>query len=101
MKLAPLALAAVAALSACSMTPPKSNTPNIVTNTTYQLNPGSGVVQSVTPTPVIAGASQGESTQRLEVKMSDGKVQYIDTRSREIAKGDRIQISADGLFTKV
>jgi hypothetical protein len=33
--------------------------------------------------------------------MSDGKVQYVDTRSREIAKGDRVQLGEDGIMRKV
>jgi len=100
MKRTSLALAAVAALSACSMAPQKPSTPNIATNV-YELRPGSGVVQSVTPTPAFAGAAQTEPMQRLEIKMSDGKMQYIDTRSHEIARGDRIQLGADGLIRKV
>jgi hypothetical protein len=100
MKLTSFALAAVAALSACSMTAPQPNTPSIVTNVVAP-RPGTGVVQAVIPTPVMAGASQGEPTQRLEVRMSDGKIQYIDTRSREIVKGDRIQLGEDGLIRKV
>ena len=103
MKLTPFALAAVAALSACNMmSPPPANTPNIVTNV-QPFHPGTGVVQSVTPAPMMAGAnmSSSEPLQRLEVRMSDGKVQYIDTRSREIAKGDRIQLGADGIMRKV
>jgi hypothetical protein len=39
--------------------------------------------------------------QRLEIKMSDGRVQYVDVPSREIAKGDRVQLSGDGLIRKV
>ena len=33
--------------------------------------------------------------------MSDGKMQYVDTRSSEIAKGDRIQLGEDGIIRKV
>jgi hypothetical protein len=33
--------------------------------------------------------------------MSDGKIQYVDTPSGEIAKGDRIQLGADGIIRKV
>jgi hypothetical protein len=33
--------------------------------------------------------------------MSDGRMQYVDTRSREIAKGDRIQLGEDGIIRKV
>jgi len=55
------------------------------------------------PQPVMASASAGSSEpmQRLEVKMSDGKVQYIDTKSVGIMKGDRVEVGADGLMRKV
>ena len=63
------------------------------------------MVQAVTPAPMMAAAgataSSPEPMQRLEIKMSDGRMQYVDTRSREIAKGDRIQIGEDGLIRKV
>jgi hypothetical protein len=103
MKLTPFALAAVAALSACNMmSPPPASAPNIVTNV-QPLRPGTGVVQSVTPAPMMAGAnlSASEPLQRLEIRMSDGRVQYIDTRSHEIAKGDRVQLGEDGIMRKV
>ena len=101
-KLTPFALAALALLGACSTTPPQSSTPNIVTNV-HAMRPGMGVVQAVMPRPVFAGAAAGSSEplQRLEIRMSDGKVQYIDTASRGIAKGDRVQLSEDGIIRKV
>lgn len=100
-KLTPFALAAIALLGACSTTAPQPTTPNIVTNVT-PMHPGTGVVQTVMPQPVFAGAAAGSSEpmRRLEIKMSDGKVQYIDTKS-EISKGDRVQLSEDGIIRKV
>jgi hypothetical protein len=98
-KLIPLALvAAVATLVACS-TPPRAGAPGqpqIVTNV-LPYTPGSGVVQSVSPTPVMPGAGAGASQplQRLEVKMDNGSTQYVDTASREIAKGSRITLTED------
>ena len=76
--------------------------PNITT-IVHPLRAGTGVVQAVMPAPVMVSASAGSSEpmQRLEIKMSDGKMQYVDTRSREIAKGDRIQLGADGIIRKV
>jgi hypothetical protein len=102
MKLTPFALAAVAVLGACSMMSPSptSTTPNIVTNMNA-LRPGTGVVQSVTATPTAPGASTSEPLQRLEIKMSDGRMQYIDTPSREIAKGDRVQLSGDNVIRRL
>jgi len=100
-KLTPFALAAIALLGACSTTPPQSN-PTIST-IVHPLRAGTGVVQAVMPAPMMvsAGAGSSESLQRLEIKMSDGKMQYVDTRSREIAKGDRIQLGEDGIIRKV
>lgn len=100
-KMTLFAVAAIALVGACS-TPPQASAPNIVTNV-YPMQPGTGVVQAVMPTPTMAGAAAGSSEplQRLEIKMSDGKVQYIDTRSSGIARGDRVQLSADGVIRKV
>ena len=101
-KLTPFALAAIALLGACAA--PQSNTPKIITNVT-DLRPGTGVVQAVMPQPVMAGATtsapSSEPMQRLEIKMSDGKVQYIGTKSAGIMKGDRVELSADGVMRKV
>jgi len=100
-KLTPFALAAIALLAACNTTP-QSATPTIAT-IVHPLHAGTGVVQAVMPAPVMvsAGAGSSEPLQRLEIKMSDGKMQYVDTPSREIAKGDRIQLGADGIIRKV
>ena len=97
-KLTPFALAAVALLGACSSTPPQPTTPRIVTNENA-LRAGTGVVQAVMPAPVMA--STGEQLRRLEIKMNDGRMQYVDTRSAEINKGDRVQLSNDGFIRKV
>lgn len=99
-KLTPFALAAIALLGACSTTP-QPTTP--IATIVHPLRAGTGVVQAVTPTPVMLSASAGSSEplQRLEIKMSDGKMQYVDVRSREIAKGDRVQLGADGIIRKV
>ena len=99
-KLTPFALAAIALLGACSTTP-QPTTP--IATIVHPLHAGTGVVQAVMPAPVMvsAGAGSSEPLQRLEIKMSDGKMQYVDVRSREIAKGDRVQLGADGIIRKV
>ncbi|MGH8733770.1 MAG: hypothetical protein ACREVB_08820 [Burkholderiales bacterium] len=94
----PLSLVALAALSACS-TPPQSggpaqSSPNIVTNV-HPYHAGNGTVQSVMPAP---GSSD---MQRLEIKMDNGPVQYVDTSAREFTKGSRVQLSQDRLITKM
>jgi hypothetical protein len=103
-KLTPFAIAAVALLGACSNTPPQPSTPNIAT-IVHPMRAGSGVVQAVMPAPITAGvtasAGSSEPMQRLEIKMSDGRVQYVDTKSGAIAKGDRVQLSEDGIIRKV
>ena len=100
-KLTPFALAAIALLGACSTTP-QSSAPTIST-IVHPLRAGTGVVQAVMPAPVMVSASAGSSQplQRLEIKMSDGRMQYVDVRSREIAKGDRVQLGEDGIIRKV
>lgn len=100
-KLTPFALAAIALLGACNTTPPQSTTPSIST-IVHPLRAGTGVVQTVMPAPAMAsaGAGSSEPLQRLEIKMNDGRMQYIDTPSREIAKGDRVQLGADGIIRK-
>ena len=101
-KLIPFALAAIALLGACSTTPSQSTAS--INTIVHPLRPGTGVVQAVMPAPVMKSAAAGSSSeplQRLEVKMNDGRVQYIDTPSREIAKGDRIQLGQDGIIRKV
>ena len=106
-KLIPLTViaAAVATLGACSTPPqsggPSQSTPQVVTNV-HPYTAGSGVVQSVSPTPVMPGAASGSSAplQRLEVKMDNGSTQYVDTASREITKGSRITLTEDKLIKR-
>jgi hypothetical protein len=102
-KLTPFAVAAVALLGACSTTPPQPTTP--IATIVHPMRAGTGVVQAVMPAPIMAGAtaSAGSSgpMQRLEIKMTDGRMQYVDIRSGEIAKGDRVQLSEDGIIRKV
>jgi hypothetical protein len=94
----PLSLAALAALSACS-TPPQSGgpaqpSPNIVTNV-HPYHAGNGTVQAVMPAP---GSSD---MQRLEIKMDNGPVQYVDTSAREFTKGTRVQLSQDRIIKRM
>jgi ABC-type uncharacterized transport system auxiliary subunit len=93
-KLTPFALAALATLCACSMTPPRTSTPAPVTNL-QPYTPGSGVVTAVYPTPAAPGATPVQPTQRLEIKMDNGKMQYVDTTSNEITKGTRVTLTED------
>jgi hypothetical protein len=85
------ALAFLILLAGCSSNPPPQTAiqPNVMA---YQ--PGSGVVQRVFPTPASA------NLQRLEVKMDNGAVQYVDTDSREFQRGMRIALSEDRQIRK-
>ena len=95
--------AAVAMLSACSMMSQPTTTPSarLVTNVN-PLYSGSGVVQNVTPAPVMAGTStaSAEPMRRIELKMNDGRTQYLDTATLDLKRGDRVQISEDGLIRR-
>ena len=59
--------------------------------------PGTGTVTSWSPSPsVAAGAGSGRpmgELLRMEVKMDDGKMQYIDTESRDFPVGTRVRLS--------
>jgi hypothetical protein len=89
--LAVIAAAAVTTLAACG-TPP-SRMPNIVTNE-VPYSPGTGTVQAVTHTPMIAGASSSDPLKRLHVRMDTGRMQYIDTVS-SITPGMRVELTSD------
>ena len=99
-KLIPLAILAAAALGACSSPPPSQSTPKVVTNV-HPYNAGNGVVQAVYPAPSTA-ASGGSSQpmQRLEIKMDNGTIQYVDTPSREFTRGTRVTLTADRQIMK-
>ena len=95
-----ISLALTAAVVAACGTPRQAPAPRIVT-IEHPYIAGTGVIQSVVPTPVAATAAAGTSSptepmQRLEVKMDDnGKVQYVDTPSRDFTKGMRVTLTPD------
>jgi hypothetical protein len=101
----PLAALVVASLAACQTPPqtggPAQPMPKIVTNV-HPYTAGNGVVQSVSPAPTMAAAgSSSEPLQRLEVKMDNGTVQYVDTTSRDFSKGQRITLTEDKLIRRM
>jgi hypothetical protein len=101
----PLAAIVVAALAACQTPPqtggPAQPAPNIVTNV-HPYSAGNGVVQSVSPAPSMAAAGgSSEPLQRLEIKMDNGSVQYVDTPSRDFAKGQRVTLTEDKLIRRM
>ena len=75
---------------------------------------GTGVVQAVTPAPApiaaggitaapaapassakSAAAPAGSGLQRLRIRMDNGQTVFADTSSRDIATGQRVQLSAN------
>ena len=104
---APLAI--LAALAAgCSSRPPQ---PAKVTVTPIEqpYRAGTGVVQAVTPAPgpIAAGpqtsarsaAASDSGLQRLRIRMDDGSTVYVDTPSRDIRAGQRVQLSSANVIT--
>jgi hypothetical protein len=103
-KLLPLVvIATTAALAACSSAPPQQPAPRIVTNV-IPYTPGNGVVQAVYAAPAgqpITPPSSAEPMARLEIKMDNGKIQYVDTPSREFTRGSRVQLTEDRLIKRI
>lgn len=106
-KLIPLVVTAgaVFALTACTTSaPPQSGGPaqaNIVTNV-HPYKAGSGVVQSVFATPILPDAGKpSEPTQRLEIKMDSGGIQYVDTPSRDFTRGSRVTLTEDRMIRRM
>jgi hypothetical protein len=66
--------------------------------------PGTGVVTSWSPSPnAAAGAGSARpmgELLRMEVKMDDGKTQFIDTESRDFPIGTRVRLSENREITR-
>ena len=104
-KFIPFALTATALALAGCQTPPQtggpSQPPSLVTNT-HPYYAGNGTVQNVYPAPSSAAAgSSGQPMQRLEIKMDNGLVQYVDTPSGEFAKGMRVSLTEDHIIRRM
>lgn len=97
------ALAALAALAACSAQPqqgsPAASGPATIVTNVQPYYAGSGVVQNIHPVPSTAAAGGTTSLQRLEIRMADGKIQYVDAPSGEFTKGARVQLTEDKQIT--
>lgn len=103
-KAIPFAVAAAAILGACSTPPqtggPSQPQPNVVANV-HPYHAGNGVVQAVYPAPSTAATGSGsQPMQRLEIKMDNGAIQYVDTTSRDFPKGTRVTLTADRQIMK-
>jgi hypothetical protein len=93
----PIAMLA-AAVAACGSTPPPSEAPVAIQSTPLQA--GTGVITQVFPAPPNAGPVGGDSGmryQRLQVRMDDGRSQFVDVPITEaigeFARGMRVQIT--------
>jgi hypothetical protein len=51
------------------------------------------------PSSAAAGGS-AEPLQRLEIRMDNGKVQYVDVPSKDFPKGTRVTLTQDKLISK-
>ena len=104
-KFIPYALAATALALAGCQTPPQtggpSQPPRLVT-TMHPYYAGNGTVQNVYPAPTSAAAgSTGQSMQRLEIKMDNGVVQYVDTPASGFTKGTRVSLTEDHILRRM
>ena len=102
-----LSIVAAAALGACSTPTPQQSaaaSPK-VNSVVHPYTPGQGTVTAVMPTPTpgsaAAGGSAAEPTQRLEIRMDNGAVQYVDVASKEFTKGSRVTLTQDKLIRKM
>ena len=95
---------AAAALGACSTPPQQSGasqpTPKVVSNV-HPYTAGQGTVTAIMPAPTSAAAGGTAPMQRLEIKMDNGTVQYVDTASKEFTKGTRVVLTQDKLIRKM
>jgi hypothetical protein len=107
----PLALAAVALVSACAhraapapivVVPQQPavvaspTTPMVVVQPTA-LRAGYGRIESISTVPTAAGAGStaASSMRRFGIKMEDGTVQYVDSDTPS-SVGERVQLTGDG-----
>jgi hypothetical protein len=102
-KLIALSVVAAFALGACASQPGPSQQ-KVFTNV-YPYTPGQGTVTAVMPAPgqgsAAAGAGATAPIQRLEIRMDNGTVQYVDVPSKDFAKGTRVNLSQDKLIRKI
>jgi hypothetical protein len=98
---------AAAAVGACSTpTPPQqsgaSQPPPKVVSNVHPYTAGQGTVTDVMPVPTSAAAGgTAQPMLRLEIKMDNGIVQYVDTASKELTKGTRVELTQDKLIRKM
>ena len=101
----PLSVLTLAGLGACS-TPPQTGGPAnpnpVIVTQVHPYTAGNGVVQQVMPAPAGATASSSsQPMQRLEIRMDNGVVQYVDTPTPGFTKGTRVTLTEDRLIRRM
>jgi hypothetical protein len=125
-RIASLSILSAALLAACA---PNTTTVRPALEPTARIapqeiayRPGTGVVQSVTPAPVMGSAIAGGSAvtnrpeapvgtegrpaagqmQRLAIRMDDrGDIQYVDTDATEFQRGMRVELTPNHYIRKI
>jgi hypothetical protein len=63
--------------------------------------PGFGRIETLTVLPTAsAGGTAASSMQRLNIRMEDGTMQWVDTTATGIAVGDRIELTREGYLRR-
>ena len=118
-RIASLSILAAALLAACagnSITPASPPSARIATQE-IAYRPGTGVIESVTPAPIMGAAGAGSSAvtnrpqapvgtegnraapgamQRLAIRMdNDRAIQYVDTDATQFQRGMRVELTPD------
>lgn len=64
------------------------------------LRSGFGRIESILAVPNAAAGGTAATTRRVVMRMEDGSVQYFDTVAADLAVGQRIEITKDGMMRK-
>jgi hypothetical protein len=62
------------------------------------LRPGIGRIESILAVPNAAAGGTSATTRRVVMRMDDGSVQYFDSVAPDLAVGQRIEITKDGMM---
>ena len=104
----PLSVLAVAALGACALDAPdrpaNTFTPARIAPQPVAYRTGAGTIERITASPSYSTAAAGGTSatgragypfNRLQIRMDNGTVQYIDTDSRDFRSGMRVELLSD------
>lgn len=62
------------------------------------LRSGFGRIESILAVPNAAAGGTAATTRRVVMRMEDGSVQYFDTVAADLAVGQRIEVTTDGMM---